>query len=149
MARLFERWLVICIAIMCLIFCCQISTIHAQRTFLDKFISDYRRFRIGLFKFVGRSDTDAAYLWSFKRQVFNELITIYKVLWMVKWWLLGPLILHFAVKSYFLKLANLFHWLLLSYNSTLFVIIYIMFHHHTVIIAVLNPWITQFTLQSH
>lgn len=78
MAILFERWLIICIAIVYLIICCQISTINAQRTFLDKFINEYRKFRIGLFKFVGRSDTDAAYSWSLKRQVFDDLITEYK-----------------------------------------------------------------------
>lgn len=69
MAILFKRWLFICVAIVCVIICNQISTIHAQRTFLDKFINEYRKFRVGLFKFVGRSDTDAAYMWSLKRQV--------------------------------------------------------------------------------
>lgn len=72
MAILFERWLIVGIAIICLIICGHISTIQAQRTFLDNFINEYRKFRIGLFKFVGRSDTDAAYLWSLKRQVFDD-----------------------------------------------------------------------------
>lgn len=52
----------------------EFSAIHAQRTFLDKFINEYRAFRGGLFKFIGRSDTDAAYSWSLKRQVmFSEI----------------------------------------------------------------------------
>lgn len=73
MAISFERWLIMSIAIAYLIICCQISTIDAQRTFLDNFINEYRIFRIGLFKFVGRSDTDAAYMWSLKRQVCDYL----------------------------------------------------------------------------
>lgn len=57
------------IYIVCLIILFEINSVHTQRTFLDKFINGYRKFRVGLFKFVGRSDTDAAYLWSLKRQV--------------------------------------------------------------------------------
>lgn len=64
-----ERWLTGCILIVCLVICNEIDSIHAQRTFLDKFINDYHKFRAGLFKFIGRSDNEQAYLWSLKRQV--------------------------------------------------------------------------------
>lgn len=65
----FKRMLTIYVYIICLLIVCEIDTINAQRTFLDKFINEYRIFRGGLFKFVGRSDTDSAYLWNLKRQV--------------------------------------------------------------------------------
>lgn len=41
--------------------------VQAQRTSLDKFINEYRVFRSTLFKLVGRTDTDPAYLWNLKR----------------------------------------------------------------------------------
>lgn len=72
MAIKLERWLIVCIAIVYLIICCHISTIHAQRTFLDSFINEYRKLRIGVFKFIGRSDNDAAYKFNLKRQVFID-----------------------------------------------------------------------------
>lgn len=41
---------------------------NSQRTSLDKFIIGYRALRYGLFKLIGRSDTDASYLWNMKRR---------------------------------------------------------------------------------
>lgn len=41
----------------------------AQRTFLDKFVNEYRSFRGGLFNIIGRSDTESSYYWNLKRQV--------------------------------------------------------------------------------
>lgn len=64
-----KRLLTLCTVIICSLISCEIGVINAQRTFLDKFINEYRSFRGGLFKFVGRTDTNAAYLWSLKRQV--------------------------------------------------------------------------------
>lgn len=40
-----------------------------QRTSLDNFIKEYRSFRTGLFNFVGRTDTDATYMWNLRRKV--------------------------------------------------------------------------------
>lgn len=40
----------------------------SQRTSLDQFINEYRALRNGLFKFIGRSDTDASYLWNVRRR---------------------------------------------------------------------------------
>lgn len=72
-----KRWLVVYIYTVCLIILCEIGTIQTQRTFLDKFVNEYRKFRVGLFKFVGRSDTDAAYQWSLKRQVNKQSLNDY------------------------------------------------------------------------
>lgn len=69
MELLLKRELIVCICILCTIIEYEISPVSAQRTFLDKFVNEYRTFRGGLFKFIGRSDTDAAYVWSLKRQV--------------------------------------------------------------------------------
>lgn len=55
--------------IMCLLIMWNTGAISAQRTFLDKYIHQYRTFREELFKFVGRTDTEASYRWNLKRQV--------------------------------------------------------------------------------
>lgn len=72
MELLFKRQFVVCICMFYVLIEYEICTVNAQRTFLDKFINEYRTFRGGLFKFIGRSDTDAAYIWSLKRQVTNQ-----------------------------------------------------------------------------
>lgn len=64
-----KRLLIVCAYTICVLIVCEIGTISAQRTILDKFIDEYRKFRGGLFKFVGRSDTESSYLWNLKRQV--------------------------------------------------------------------------------
>lgn len=64
------RLLTVYMYINCVLIVCEIGKINAQRTFLDKFITEYRTFRGGIFKFVGRTDTDSAYLWNLKRQVY-------------------------------------------------------------------------------
>lgn len=64
-----KRLFTIGVYIVCALIVCEIGKISAQRTILDKFINEYRSFRGGLFKFVGRSDTESAYLWNLKRQV--------------------------------------------------------------------------------
>ncbi|XP_031640385.1 phospholipase B1, membrane-associated [Contarinia nasturtii] len=64
----FKRLITIWAYIIGLMIVSKISTVSAQRTFFDKFINEYRSFRGGIFKFVGRSDTEAAYLWNVKRQ---------------------------------------------------------------------------------
>lgn len=46
-----------------------VKPVDAQRTLLDKFIKEYRSLRGGLFKFIGRSDTDSSYYWNLKHQV--------------------------------------------------------------------------------
>lgn len=71
-----RRLFTIGVYIMCVFIVCEIGRISAQRTILDKFINEYRSFRGGLFKFVGRSDTESAYLWNLKRQVTTT----------TKWW---------------------------------------------------------------
>lgn len=77
MELLLKRQFIVSICIIYLVNDYEICTVNAQRTFLDKFINEYRTFRGGLFKFVGRSDTDSAYIWSLKRQVTNNhLISI-------------------------------------------------------------------------
>lgn len=63
------RLITVCAYVISLTIVCEISTVIAQRTFVDKFINEYRSFRGGLFNFVGRSDNEAAYLWNLKRQV--------------------------------------------------------------------------------
>lgn len=50
-----------------------VKPVDAQRTLLDKFIMEYRSLRGGLFKFIGRSDTDSSYYWNLKRQVNAEI----------------------------------------------------------------------------
>lgn len=70
-----NRLLAVCVYIMCVFVVCEIGTISSQRTILDKFIDEYRKFRGGLFKFVGRSDTESAYLWNLKRQVKQKAHT--------------------------------------------------------------------------
>lgn len=50
-----------------------VKPVDAQRTLLDKFINEYRSLRGGLFKFIGRSDTDSSYYWNLKRQVNAEI----------------------------------------------------------------------------
>lgn len=42
--------------------------VQTQKTSLDRYLPEYRTFRESLFKIIGRSDTDAAYLWNLKRQ---------------------------------------------------------------------------------
>lgn len=42
--------------------------VQAQRTSLDRYINEFRSFRESLFRIIGRSDTDSAYLWNLKRQ---------------------------------------------------------------------------------
>lgn len=71
-----KRWLMVYIYIIAFIILCEIGAVHSQRTFLDKFINEYRKFRVGLFKFIGRSDTDAAYQWNLKRQVSKRKMLI-------------------------------------------------------------------------
>lgn len=68
-----KRLFTIGVYIMCVFIVCEIDKISAQRTILDKFINEYRSFRGGLFKFVGRSDTESAYLWNLKRQVTTTI----------------------------------------------------------------------------
>lgn len=72
-----KRLFTIGVYILCVFIVCEIGKISAQRTILDKFINEYRSFRGGLFKFVGRSDTESAYLWNLKRQVTTTT---------KKWW---------------------------------------------------------------
>lgn len=52
-----------------------VKPVDAQRTFLDKFINEYRSLRGGLFKYIGRSDTESSYYWNLKRQVNAVKIT--------------------------------------------------------------------------
>lgn len=42
--------------------------VNSQRTSLDAFVKEYRILRNGLFKFIGRSDTNESYLWNMKRR---------------------------------------------------------------------------------
>lgn len=69
--ELSPKWLLaICANLICLIGLCEIGMINAQRTYLDlKYINEYRSLRGGLFKYIGRTDTDSAYLWNLRRQV--------------------------------------------------------------------------------
>lgn len=60
--------------IISLLLLCYIRQTNAQRTILDKFINEYRALRGTLFKFIGRSDTDSAYIWNLKRQVTQYVL---------------------------------------------------------------------------
>lgn len=42
--------------------------VQAQRTSFDRYIKEYRAIRSSLFKLIGRSDTESAYLWNLRRE---------------------------------------------------------------------------------
>lgn len=42
--------------------------VQAQKTSLDQYIKEYRAIRGSLFKLIGRSDTESAYLWNLRRE---------------------------------------------------------------------------------
>lgn len=65
----FDRILIIVVCFIGASIILDVKPVNAQRTFLDKFINEYRSLRGGLFKFIGRSDTDSSYYWNLKRQV--------------------------------------------------------------------------------
>lgn len=64
-----RRFLVVGVYIVSISILLDVSRVDAQRSFLEKFINEYRVLRGGLFKFIGRSDTDASYYYNYKRQV--------------------------------------------------------------------------------
>lgn len=48
---------------------CATVIVCGQITFLDNYITSYRKLRTNIFHFIGRSDTETAYKWNLDRGV--------------------------------------------------------------------------------